>query len=71
MAFALLLSGGYTAFGLTNVLFSQDQLSSFFVGSFAILTVANHHAGSGVALERSWPLLPSLSAPDISYTRHR
>lgn len=42
--FALLLSSSYTIFGLTNVLFSQDQMITFFVSAFLILAVADRYA---------------------------
>ncbi len=63
LAFATILSGSYFVFGLTNVLFGQDQLNSFYVGSFIILTVAIHQAAIGATFVSSWALLFSLKAP--------
>lgn len=44
LALALLLSTSYAIFGMTNVLFSQDQMITFFVSAFLILTLANRQA---------------------------
>ncbi len=53
VACALMLSGGYTIFGLTNVLFGHDQLNSFYVACLIILTVAIVQANRQVAPEPS------------------
>jgi len=37
LAFSLLLSSSYAVFGMTNVLFSQDQMITFFVSAYLIL----------------------------------
>lgn len=37
LAFGLLLSSSYVVFGMTNVLFSQDQMITFFVSAYLIL----------------------------------
>lgn len=49
MAFALLVSSSYAIFGMTNVLFSQDQMITFFVSAFLILSLANRKAEFGKA----------------------
>lgn len=54
--FAVLLSGGYAIFGLTNLIFGHDQMATFFAASFLILTVANWQAAAG---------LTQFSRPDL------
>ncbi|WP_163981080.1 hypothetical protein, partial [Raoultella ornithinolytica] len=36
VAFAIMLSGGYAIFGMTNLIFSHDQMNTVFVSAFLI-----------------------------------
>ena len=48
MAFAVLLSGGYAIFGLTNLLFSHDQTNTVFASCYLVLLVAAHQSRVGL-----------------------
>ncbi len=48
-----MLSGGYTVFGLTNVLFGHDQLNSFYVACLIVLTIATIQGNRQVMPEPS------------------
>jgi O-antigen ligase len=47
-AFAILLSGSYAAFGLTNLLFSHDQTNTVYATAYLVLLVAAHQARIGL-----------------------
>ena len=44
VAFAVLLSGGYATFGLTNLIFGHDQMATFFASSYLVLVAAAYQA---------------------------
>ncbi len=48
IAFAVMLSGGYGLFGLTNLLFSHDQTNTVFASAYLVLLVASHQAALGL-----------------------
>ncbi len=48
LAFAVLLSGGYGIFGLTNLLFSHDQTNTVFASCYLVLLVAAHQSRVGL-----------------------
>lgn len=48
VAFAILLSGCYALFGLTNLLFSHDQTNTVFVSCYLILVAAAHQSRVGL-----------------------
>ncbi|AVO45542.1 O-antigen ligase family protein [Phreatobacter cathodiphilus] len=47
-AFAVLLSGSYGIFGLTNLLFSHDQTNTVYATAYLVLLVAAHQARVGL-----------------------
>ncbi|QCI63200.1 O-antigen ligase family protein [Phreatobacter stygius] len=47
VAFAIMLSGGYAIFGMTNLIFSHDQMNTVFVSAFLVLLVGVHQAATG------------------------
>lgn len=49
IAFAVLLSGCYAIFGLTNTLFGQDQMNTLFAFLYVVMVVASHQASIGLA----------------------
>lgn len=49
IAFAVLLSGCYALFGLTNLLFSHDQTNTVFASAYLVLTIAAHQSRLGLA----------------------
>lgn len=49
-AFAVLLSGSYAIFGLTNLLFSHDQTNTVFATGYLVLVVAAHQARVGITV---------------------
>jgi len=48
VAFAILLSGCYALFGLTNLLFSHDQTNTVFLSCYLILLAAAHQSRVGL-----------------------
>lgn len=44
IAFAVILSGCYALFGLTNLLFSHDQTNTVFASAYLVLTIAAHQS---------------------------
>jgi O-antigen ligase len=44
VAFAVLLSGGYATFGLTNLILGHDQMATFFASCYLVSVVAVHQA---------------------------
>jgi O-antigen ligase len=48
IAFAVILSGSYGLFGLTNLLFSHDQTNTVFASAYLVLLVASHQAAVGL-----------------------
>jgi len=48
VAFAVLLSGGYAIFGVTNLLFSHDQTNTVFASCYLVLLVAAHQSRVGL-----------------------
>ncbi|KAF0136808.1 MAG: Uncharacterized protein FD152_882 [Xanthobacteraceae bacterium] len=48
MAFAIMLSGGYAIFGVTNLLFSHDQTNTVFASCYLVLLVAAHQSRVGL-----------------------
>ncbi|MGL4291717.1 MAG: O-antigen ligase family protein [Phreatobacter sp.] len=59
VAFAIMLSGGYAIFGMTNLIFSHDQMNTVFVSAFLVLLVAVYQAATG----QTTFTRPSLAAP--------
>lgn len=51
-AFAVLLSGSYAIFGLTNLLFSHDQTNTVYATAYLVLLVAAHQARVGLTVFR-------------------
>lgn len=47
-AFAVLLSGCYALFGLTNLLFSHDQTNTVFASCYVVLLAASHQSRVGL-----------------------
>jgi O-antigen ligase len=59
VAFGVMLSGGYALFGLTNLLFSHDQMNTVFATAYFVLVVACHQAAVGlVKFERPFLGVP-------------
>ncbi len=48
LLFAILLSGGYSLFGLTNLVFSHDQTNTVFVLCFMVLVASTYQSAIGV-----------------------
>lgn len=44
IAFEVLLSGCYALFGLTNLMFSDDQTNTVFASAYLVLTIAAHQS---------------------------
>lgn len=61
-AFAVLLSGSYAVFGLTNLLFSHDQTNTVYATAYLVLLVAAHQARVGIQTFRR----PFLGVPDTA-----
>ncbi|MBN8942096.1 MAG: O-antigen ligase family protein [Rhizobiales bacterium] len=59
VAFAIMLSGGYAIFGMTNLIFSHDQMNTVFVSAFLILLLGVYQAATGQTTFSR----PSLAAP--------
>lgn len=59
VAFAIMLSGGYAIFGMTNLIFSHDQMNTVFMSAYVVLLVAVYQAATG---QTSY-VRPSLAAP--------
>ncbi|CEJ13969.1 O-Antigen ligase [bacterium YEK0313] len=59
VAFAIMLSGGYAIFGMTNLIFSHDQMNTVFMSAYVVLLVAAYQA----ATRQTAFYRPSLAAP--------
>lgn len=59
VAFAIMLSGGYAIFGMTNLIFSHDQMNTVFMSAYVVLLVATYQA----ATRQTAFYRPSLAAP--------
>lgn len=63
MAFAVLLSGCYAVFGLTNTVFGHDETNTVFAFLYVVIVVASHQANVGLtAFSRPFMGVPKRAA---------